>query len=107
MFFRVSLPFMSFEEILECTIGELTFLLDKHIENENEKVIFLVRNMYEVARFNVLSMYSQNPYIREIPKIKFPWDDENGKNSLDKIASNEEFEAFLNSFIKKDKEDGN
>jgi len=106
MFFRVSLPFMSFEEILECTIGELTFLLDKHIENENEKVIFLVRNMYEVARFNVLSMYSQNPYIKEIPKIKFPWDDES-KNSLDKIASNEEFEAFLNSFIKKDKEDGN
>lgn len=104
MFFRVSLPFMSFEEILECTIGELTFLLDKHIENENEKIIFLVRNMYEVARFNVLSMYSQNPYIKEIPKIKFPWDDE---NSLDKIASNEEFEAFLNSFIKKDKEDGN
>lgn len=105
MFFRVSLPFMSFEEILECTIGELTFLLDKHIENENEKLIFLVRNMYEVARFNVLNMYAMNPYIKEIPKIKFSWDDEN--NSLDKIASNEEFEAFLNSLIKKDKEDGN
>jgi len=35
MFFRVSLPFMSFDEILECTVGELTFLLDKHLEREN------------------------------------------------------------------------
>ena len=61
MFFRVSLPFMSFDEILECTIGELTFLLDRYIEIENEKLISLARNMYEVARFNVLNMYAQNP----------------------------------------------
>ena len=106
MFFRVSLPFMSFDEILECTVGELTFLLDKHLERENEKLIFLARNMYEVARFEILNIYSQNPYVKEIPKIEFPWDREN-KRELDKIGSNEEFEQFLNSFIKKDNNNGN
>jgi hypothetical protein len=106
MFFRVSLPFMSFSEIMECTVGELTFLLDKHIERENEKIIFLVRNMYEVARFNVLNMYAQNPYVKEIPKLEFQWDNEK-KSDLDRIASNDEFEAFLNSFIKKDNDNGN
>ena len=106
MFFRVSLPFMSFNEIIECTIGELTFLLDKHLERENEKLIFLARNMYEVARYNILNMYAQNPYVKEITKLEFPWDNDK-KNDLDRIATNEEFEQFLNSFIKKDNNNEN
>lgn len=94
LFFRNQLDCISLNELLLYSVDELLYLVDENIKKENEKFNFITKVIFEATRYHISHIYSQNPYVREIPKLEFAWDKEYKKN-LDTIGSEDEFYEFV------------